>query len=235
MYRFKHIDVSGVDPFGSEQSLDVSDGVVVIGRGDAPGKEAIVKTLRREFQGVAMGASIAEEGIPTWLIFLDIETLCHCHGGASGALASVISSSQVFLTRRHEFEGYLTRNMMALLGSRFGRLRANVSREGRLDITDEPNGRNINAYFHAMGKQIILFLAINQALRELFSLDLPLVVNSLLDNLDMTLLFPCFQFICGMSGQTIVIARDGVIRELGVKPDYRIAFDSESGKSVVER
>jgi hypothetical protein len=38
-----------------------------------------------------------------------------------------------------------------------------------------------------------------------------------------------------MSGQTIVIARDDVIRELGVKPDYRIAFDSESGKSVVER
>ena len=125
--------------------------------------------------------------------------------------------------------------MIALLGSRFGPLRANVSREGRLDITDEPGGRNINAFFHAMGKQIVLFLAINQALRELFTLDLPLVVNSLLDDLDTTLLFPCFQFICGMSGQTIVIARDDVIRELGVKPDFRIGFDSVSGRSVVER
>jgi hypothetical protein len=124
---------------------------------------------------------------------------------------------------------------MAMLGSSYGRLRANVSREGRLDITDEPRGRNINAYFHAMGKQVVLFLAINQALRELLSLDPPLVVDCLLDNLDMALLLPCFQFICGTSGQKIVIARDDVIRELGVKPDYRIAFDSVSGKSAIVR
>jgi len=235
MHRFGNIDVSDLEPFGSGQSLVFSDGLTMIGRGTALGKETIVKTLRQEFQSVADGASIADESIPTWLVFLDIETLCHCHGGASGALASVIWSSQAFLTRRHEFEGYLTRNVMAMLGSSYGRLRAKVSREGKLDIMDEPSGRNINAYFHAMSKQTILFLAINQALRELLSLDLPLVVDSLLDTLDLALLFPCFQFICGMSGQRIVIARDDVIEKLDAKPDYRIASDRVFRKSVIEK
>ena len=234
MYRFGNIDVSNAEPFDSDQSLDFPDGLTMIGRGTASGKETVIEMLRREFQGAANGASVAEIRVPTWLVFLDIQTLCHCQGGASGAVAALISSSQALLARRHEFEGHVTRNVMTMLGSSYGRLRANVSREGGLQITDERSGRNIDAYFHSMSKQIILFLAINKALRILFPLDLPLVIDSLLDNLDMVLLSPCFQFICSMNGQRIVIATDDVMEKLDTTPDYRIAEHPASGKSIIQ-
>lgn len=234
VYRFRNIDVSKAGAFAGCQSLEFSDGLTMIERGAASGKESIVETLRQQFQDAEKNAFIENKRIPIWLVFLDVDAVCHCRGGASGALASVFSSSQTFFTRRHEFEGYLTQNIMAMLGSSYGRLRAKVSGDGRFDITDEPSGRNINAYFHSIGKQIILFLAINEALRELLSLDLPLVVDSLMDNLDPALLFPCFRFICAMNGQRIVIARDDVVERLGAKPDYRIASDPVSGKAIIE-
>ena len=93
----------------------------------------------------------------------------------------------------------------------------------------------ITHLFWALGETVVLALAVTVAARELVGLKAPLVVDSALDLLDMTLVLPFFDLICGLSYQVIVLlATHESLERLKAAPKYKFGLTPDGLETTLE-
>jgi hypothetical protein len=248
MFRFRNVDVSNVGPFDSKQLIYFTDGLTLVAGENGTGKTTIVKTLRREHEGSGFTKRQKTNEASSCIVFFDDNVQAPCGGTPWTPLISLMSTHQEFITRRREFENDLTKNVQQLLRAKIEsrsskfltrvsfteQLQVRVVDDGTVAISTN-DGEDIIDCFQAMGERLVLYLSINAAVRKLLSLDLPFVVDSQLGYLDRSLLYPCYQFIVGVSQQTIVFENGLVVEMLGLKPHFQIVYDRMKGKSIIEK
>jgi hypothetical protein len=251
MYYFKKIDVSDIEPFDRDQSINFSDGLTLITDKDGSGNRTIHNTLRKEFISADHVDPIAGNiERYTWLVFLD-ERLGNDLPSIRcpwKPLTSILSSNNVTPTMHHEFETNVTKCIRQILStkaqglSKFNRwikssdeLYASVSSEGAISVSAGQNGVNIDHCFQAAGESFILYISIIYAVRKLLSLELPFVSVCDFRFNDQFLRGSFSQFISNMSIQTIIFERERIVKSLGSEAAYQVISHPDSGKSVIER
>ncbi len=253
MYYFKKIDVSDIEPFDGDQSINFSDGLTLITDKDGSGNNTIHNTLRKEFNSVDHVDPIAEyiERYP-WLVFFD-KRIEHEYGYPSivrpwKPLTEILSSINVSPAMHKEFESNVTKCIRQILSTKvqsspckFNRwikssdeLYASVSSEGAINVYVGKDGINIYHCFEAMGEQLILYIAVIYAVRKLLSLELPFVSAYCSPWGDQYISASCSQFFSNMSKQTIVLEYEPLVNRLGSEAAYQIISHPDSGKSVIE-
>jgi hypothetical protein len=247
MYRFRKLDVSGLGPFGEGNVLRFRDGLTLICGGNGLGKTTIARALR----GNSPDARLEHVGcldpcVPDWLIYFE-EALLPGGGDRYTALTDLLTTGVFSSVDWRLFEEAITLGLREMLEvkvlgtSKFSgvisssqQIELKIEEDGCLSITDSITGQDLNWGFRAQGERMVLYLAINRAIRSQVSteLDVPFVVDANLSVLDMDLLSKVIEFIESMAGQIILLERCFDPDRLRLAT-YEIRPDAGSGKSMI--
>ena len=246
-FSFQEIDVPNMGHFDADQTITLSNGLTLIMADNGFGKDAIVKLLRVEYS--RLNDSNAEyQRFLRKQIFYDQSISLPYSGMPWEPLANMLSSYPECLANLDELQGYVTENIRTMLRgkvqglSKFGGILRSVD---DLDATITPNGticinsvdskRSIDRCFHAHGERVVLYLAINFAVRNLFKLKVPFVGERLLSNLESWAGDTCFKFLQDTGEQCILIEGKSICKSLRSKSDYSIMNDLITNRSTIHK
>jgi hypothetical protein len=101
-----------------------------------------------------------------------------------------------------------------------------ISDDFCINIQHSITGQDLNWGFQALGERTVLFIAFVSVLRELLPLvsQFPFVWDDFGGNLDRTLLPSCFNAICSLQGQIILLLQRGAAVLLGLSADIDLSW-----------
>lgn len=225
------------------------DGLTYICSGNGDGKTTISKALN----GKISGAKIKHIGhvnaaIPDWIIYFDWDIRLPCIGAPWDPLTNLLETEVFSNLNWSQFESAITLGIRELLRekirhdpTKFSKVISSTQqidfrfgKDGQINVFDNVSGSDLNWCFQAHGEHIVLYLAINRALRRQVpsDLDLPFVIDSCLGPLDDNLNISIIEFIQNMAGQVILLDdchRNGRFR---LTANFEIRREA---KSVIEK
>jgi hypothetical protein len=242
--NFDSVDVSGLGPFGTNQTLRFHAGINFIQGGNGTGKTTILSKLLRDYSELFLRTDIPIE-LALKLVFID-----ECYGidGRSGsnliAAARTVRGEQCLhvLPRlvSHHVNQLIARKVMSGQ-SKFGEPEESgypfsvlISDSGNLEVVDV-FGRNSSGLFVAAGEKTLLALACNFALRDLFKFSDPLAVDGVFRMLDASLLSACYRGIATMGSQCVFLLTEGVMGVLDLEPDYTLVWNEQGSHTHAVR
>jgi len=250
MYRYRELNISGVRPFGARSVISFRGGLTCISGEGASGKTTISNALK----GIVQSARLQHVGtlsptVPDWIIGFDLSTRLPCGGEVWPPLNNLLASGQFPSLNRQRLELDITSNLKEMLQSKIRgfskfsdlvkspeQLKLKISDNGSLNVWDEKSGKNLYFHFQAAGERVVVYLAINKALRDqlIDEFDVPYIVDACLGLLDSSLLSQVFEFIAVLAPQVTVLERPWVYDQIGIKPDIEIKSDPDSNQSQIK-
>lgn len=248
MYRFRKLDISGVGPFGEDNVLRFRDGLTLICADWGLGKTTIARALRGDTPDARLEhTGYLESSIPDWLIYF--EEGLHLPGGGDRytPLTDLLTTMMFSTLDLRQLEDSITLGIGEMLETKLlGRskfsgdisssqqIKLKIEEDGCLNIIDSVTGQDLNWGFRAQGERVVLYLAINRAIRLQVSseVDVPFVVDANLSLLDMGLLSEVQRFIENIAAQVILL--DRCLDEDRLRlATYEIRPEVDSGKSRI--
>jgi hypothetical protein len=159
--------------------------------------------------------------IPDWIINFDCDTCLPCVGAPWDFLTDLVETEVFSNLDWPQFESAITLGIRELLrekirydSTKFSKAISSTQqidfrfgKDGQINVFDNVSESDLNWCFQAHGEQVVLYLAINRALRRQVpsDLDLPFVIDSCLGCLDASMSTPVMEFIQNMAGQVVLL------------------------------
>lgn len=237
---FETIDVSELDPFVANQANTFRSGINVVKGTHGSGKSTMFSEMQRLYRESRLRHDLPVE-IALGLVFVGEGSIDRRHVEGlvrkSRSLASVTCGHLLPTVMSH----YLNRLIVPKIRkgpSKFGSadcsfpFRVEVSQAGEFDILDSTDG-SAGDLFVAVGESVVLAIACNLALRDLFKLADPVVVDGVFDRLDPSLLDGCYRELAKCVDQSIFLIGDHLCDRFPVAAEHDLKPGADRQTTIV--
>jgi hypothetical protein len=228
------IDLDGIAPFANGQVLKVTLPCTIVAGSSGSGKT----TLAAAF----MSAYCPDGLVPPelhWLIKLDGECSDLPCGGMpwvplAKSLARFASTRErlieVSLAVESELQKLLSEKIAAGRSKFAGNLDSSsqirvLLTEHGTSLISSDMGEDLSMLFQAQGERLVLYLALNVAIRRLLNLSCPFVNDSALEMLDLDLLSPCFACSSRLGEPVLLLIGTSTLSRMAIRPSYWLSVD----------
>jgi hypothetical protein len=231
--RFREIELRDFPPLAATTKIPFRDGLTLIAADNGLGKTRIVEAMFTPDSNVRVTIEGLEfRSFPRSLLVADEDSYNQLTrkvwGGGPVEMPGKVD--------REAVASGISRSLDTLLRQKIGKwnfeslaignptFHVSLDENYRISISSGEPPKNMRRGFEAMGEQVVLHLALVDALRRNFlpDRDLPFVVDSFLGVLDVSLCHSAVDFVSSMSGQVVFLANWPFFNSIRRRPHYVI-------------